>query len=170
MTLAALAAPASRTVWWHFPEGPVFTAEGFTCPLSAEPYVFQDVPHVFRHCVEEPAFCDEDGMPVVTASLWREAGDDCWRVGEIEYPEGESDPDGSAHLFELLMDPSPEAFQRFAEDYYGVIVDLDAVRHVYALRPLTQAVVTALNADLALEDLAEDLAAARYAGRGRPAS
>ncbi|MER6176423.1 hypothetical protein [Streptosporangium sp. NPDC001681] len=43
MTLAALAAPASRTVWWYFPEGSVSTAEGFTCPLSAEPYVFQDV-------------------------------------------------------------------------------------------------------------------------------
>lgn len=126
------------------------------------PGVLDSVPHVFRHWVEEPVFCDEDGMPVVTASLWREAGDDCWRVGEIEYPDGESDPDGSAHLFELLMDPSPEAFQRFAEDYYGVIVDLDAVRHVYALRPLTQAVVTTLNAGLALEDLAEDLAAARY--------
>jgi hypothetical protein len=36
------------------------------------------------------------------------------------------------------------------------------VRHVYALCPLTQAVVTALNADLAVKDLADDLAAARY--------
>ncbi|WP_433248760.1 hypothetical protein ACQPYK_01110 [Streptosporangium sp. CA-135522] len=43
MTLAALAAPALRTVWWYFPEGPTYTAEGFACPLSAEPYVFQDV-------------------------------------------------------------------------------------------------------------------------------
>jgi hypothetical protein len=44
----------------------------------------------------------------------------------------------------------------------SVPVDLDAVRHVYALRPLTQAVVTALNADLSIEDLADDLATARY--------
>ncbi|WP_239095365.1 hypothetical protein [Planotetraspora silvatica] len=98
----------------------------------------------------------------MTACLWREAGEDRWRVGEIEYPDGESDPDGSTHLFALLVDPSPEVFQRFAEDYYDVPVDLDAVRHVYALRPLTQEVVTALNADLKLEDLAEDLAASRY--------
>lgn len=77
-------------------------------------------------------------MPVVTASLWREAGDDCWRVGEIEYPDGESGPDGSAHLFELLMDPSPEAFQRFAEDYYGVIVCCSAskVGHVSSVLPM----------------------------------
>ncbi|WP_326823855.1 hypothetical protein [Streptosporangium sp. NBC_01756] len=43
MTLAALVAPASRTVRWYFPAGPTYTAEGFACPLSAEPHVFQDV-------------------------------------------------------------------------------------------------------------------------------
>ncbi|ACZ83281.1 hypothetical protein [Streptosporangium roseum] len=126
------------------------------------PGVLDSVPGVFRHCVEEPAFCDEDGMPIVTACLWREAGDDRRRAGEIEYPDCESDPDGAAHLFGLLVDPPAEAFRRFAEDYYEVPVDLDAVRHVHALRPLTQAVVTALNADLTLRDLAEDLAASRY--------
>jgi hypothetical protein len=126
------------------------------------PGVLDSVPGVFRHLVGEPAFCDEDGMPVVTACLWREARDERWRVGEIEYPNGESDPDGTAHLFGLLVDPSPEAFRRFAEEYYEVPVNLDAVRHVYALRPLTPAVVTTLNADVTLESLSEDLVAARY--------
>ncbi|WP_236050403.1 hypothetical protein [Nonomuraea cypriaca] len=126
------------------------------------PGVLDSVPEVFRRCVQEPAFCDEDGMSVVTACLWREAGDNCWRVGAIDYPDGVSDPDGAAYLFARLVDPSPEAFRRFAEDYYEVPVDLDAVRHVYALRPLTQAVVTALNAGLPVEDVADDLAAARY--------
>ncbi|GAA3181689.1 hypothetical protein [Nonomuraea roseoviolacea] len=32
----------------------------------------------------------------------------------------------------------------------------------YALRPLTQTIVAALNADLSMGDLAYDLAAARY--------
>lgn len=126
------------------------------------PGVLDSVPEVFRHCVAEPAFCDEDGMPVVTACLWRESGDDRWRVGEIGYPDGASDPDGATHLFARLIDLSPEAFRRFAEDYYEAPVDLDAVRHVYALCPLTQAVVTALNADLTMQDLADDLRAARY--------
>ncbi|GGL53176.1 hypothetical protein [Planomonospora parontospora] len=126
------------------------------------PGVLDSVPEVFRHCVTEPAFCDENGMPVVTACLWRETGDDHWRVGEIDYPDGASDPDGAPHLFTRLVDPSPEAFRRFAEDYYEVPVDLEAVQHVYALRPLTQTVVTTLNADLTVKDLADDLAAARY--------
>ncbi|MFI6794955.1 hypothetical protein [Streptosporangium canum] len=59
-------------------------------------------------------------MPVVTAYLWRETGDDRRRVGEIDYPDGASDPDGAAYLFARLVDPFPEAFQRFAEDYYEV--------------------------------------------------
>lgn len=101
-------------------------------------------------------------MPVVTVCLWRMTSDDGWRVGEIEYPDGVSDPDGAEFLFARLIDPSPEAFQRFAEDYYEVHVTLHAIGHIYALRPLTQPVVTALNADLSLENLADDLAAARY--------
>ncbi|MEV4111417.1 hypothetical protein [Nonomuraea sp. NPDC049695] len=83
-------------------------------------------------------------------------------MGEIDYPDDVSDPDGAAYLFARLFDPSPEAFRRFAEDYYEVPVDLDAVRHVYVLRPLTQAVVTVLNADLSVEDLADDLATAQH--------
>ncbi|MFC7590972.1 hypothetical protein ACFQYP_50280 [Nonomuraea antimicrobica] len=101
-------------------------------------------------------------MPVVTACLWRATDDAWWQAGEIDYPDGMGDPDGAAHLFARLVDPLPETFRRFAEDYYEIPVDLEAVRHVYALRPLTQAVVTALNAELSVQDLADDLAAARY--------
>jgi hypothetical protein len=64
--------------------------------------------------------------------------------------------------FARLVEPSPEELRRFAEDHYEVPVDLDAVRHVHALRPLTQAVVTALDADLTMKDLAGTLAASRY--------
>ncbi|GAA2208575.1 hypothetical protein GCM10009850_040330 [Nonomuraea monospora] len=126
------------------------------------PGVLDSVPEIFGHYVREPAFCDEDGMPVVTACMWRAAEDDGWQVGEIEYPDGLSDPDGAGYLFARLADPTPEAYRRFAEDYHEVPIALDAVRHVYELRPLTQEVVSVLNAELSLKDLAEDLAAARY--------
>lgn len=73
------------------------------------PGVLDSVPAVFLHNVREPAFCDENGMPVVTACMWREADDDRWRAGDIDFPAGADDPDGSADLFRLLTDASPEA-------------------------------------------------------------
>lgn len=161
-------------------------ARGFAHESSMSPYesdqgdqvwpgVLDEVPEAFRTQVEEPAFADEDGIPVVTACLWRETGDDAWRAGTIEFPPSdteaetvadgetnaettvEADPDGAGFLFRLLVDRSPEAFQAWAADYYEVPVDLAAVRHIFALRPLTPAVVTALNSKATLDDLAEDI-------------
>ncbi len=118
------------------------------------PGVVDEVPEVFGACVEEPAFADEDGMPVVTACVWRRAGDDRWQAGTIEFPEDATeDPDGAAHLFQLLVDRSPEAFQRWAEDYCEIPVDLAAVRHVFSSRPLTEEVVRSLNSDIGMADL-----------------
>ena len=118
------------------------------------PGVLDSVPEVFQGCVEEPAFTD-DGMPMVTVCLWRETGDDQWRAGEIDFPEGHADADGSGWLFQLLIDPTPEAFQGFAQDYYETAVDTAAVSHVYAGRPLSQEVVFALNAEVSIADLAD---------------
>ncbi|WP_166629604.1 hypothetical protein [Streptomyces sp. GC420] len=108
------------------------------------PGVLDSVPDVFRAQVEEPAFMDH-GMPCVTFCLWRETGDTRWHTGRIDFPSGYSDPDGSRWMSDLLVDPTPEAFQSFAEDYYECPVDLDAVRHVYAGRPLTPEIVARLN-------------------------
>ncbi|GAA2453934.1 hypothetical protein [Streptomyces macrosporus] len=126
------------------------------------PGVLDDVPEVFRPYVTEPAFSDEDGLPCVTACLWRESGDDAWRAGTIEFPEGTDDPDGAGYLFELLVDRSPEAFREFARDYYETPVDLAAVRHVLALRPLTDEVVAALNPEVTLAELADDITGIGY--------
>ncbi|WP_018563684.1 hypothetical protein [Streptomyces sp. BoleA5] len=126
------------------------------------PGVVDEVPEVFRPYVEEPAFCDEDGVPVATVCLWRGAGDDAWRHGPVDLPADREDADGASYLFELLTDRSPEAFRAFAEDYYEVPVDLDAVRHIKALRPLTPEVVATLNADVTIEGLAEDVAGIGY--------
>ncbi|MFE7935322.1 hypothetical protein ACFU6S_42680 [Streptomyces sp. NPDC057456] len=127
------------------------------------PGVLDDVPEVFASCVEEPAFTDEDGMPVATACLWRESADDGWSTGTIDFPDHPADdPDGAARLFRLLADRSPSAFRQWAEDHYEVPVDLEAVRHVLASRPLTDTVVAALNPGLAVTDLAKDIERAGY--------
>ncbi|MFI6846326.1 hypothetical protein OG535_01575 [Kitasatospora sp. NBC_00085] len=126
------------------------------------PGVIDDVPEVFGPFVEEPAFTDEDDVPAVTACLWRGATDDRWQHGVIDFPAGHPDPDGATALFELLVDRSPEAFQRWAEDYYEVPVDLGAVRDVYALRTLNEKLVSSLNSEVTLADLAEDIAEIGY--------
>jgi len=122
------------------------------------PGVLDAVPEAFREFVEEPAFCDEDGMPVVTACLWRGGDDDCWQTGEIEFPEERTDPDGADALFELLADRSPDAYIRFAEDYYETTLNPAAVTAVLSLQPLTAMLIATLNPDVRLEDLAADLA------------
>ncbi|MFD5121701.1 hypothetical protein [Streptomyces sp. NPDC058385] len=127
------------------------------------PGVLDEVPDVFRPCVEEPAFCDEDGMPVVTACMWRETDHASWKAGTIDYPDEQpDDPDGAGYLFQLLVDRSPEAFQQWAEDYYEVPVALEAVSHIFASRPLSDSVVNALNPEVTVADLAKDLAEIGY--------
>lgn len=127
------------------------------------PGVLDEVPDIFQSYIEEPAFSDEDGVPVITACIWRETGDDVWKTGTIDFPDrGMEDPDGAGRLFHLLVDRSPEAFQQWTEDYYEVPVDLEAVRHVFSSRPLTEDVVSALNSEIVLADLAEDLAQIGY--------
>ncbi|MET7736356.1 hypothetical protein ABZT02_34075 [Streptomyces sp. NPDC005402] len=127
------------------------------------PGVLDEVPDVFRPCVEEPAFSDEDGMPVVTACTWRETGDGGWKAGSIDFPHrANEDPDGAGYLFQLLLDRSPEAFQDWAEGYYEVSVDLEAVRHILSSRPLTEGVISALNSEIDLVDLMQDVAEIGY--------
>ncbi|KIF69289.1 hypothetical protein HY68_12910 [Streptomyces sp. AcH 505] len=117
------------------------------------PGVVDSVPDVFRKYVREPAFTDEDGTPVVTVCVWRQPADERWRAGRIDFPGGHPDPDGSEWLFGLLVDPTPEAFQSFAKDYYETPVDLEAVRHLYDLRPLTRSVIADLNPAVSLHDV-----------------
>ncbi|WP_240634464.1 MULTISPECIES: hypothetical protein [Streptomyces] len=119
------------------------------------PGVLDSVPKIFQHYVQEPAFVDEQGTPVVTVCLWRELEDDTWKAGEIAFPEGHEDPDGSNYLFELLLSPTPEAYHSFAEDYYERTIDIEAVRDLYALRPLDASLITRLNASASIKDAIE---------------
>ncbi|MFJ5231090.1 hypothetical protein ACIQBJ_14495 [Kitasatospora sp. NPDC088391] len=133
-----------------------------TAPLAPWPGLLDTVPAVFRPQVEEPAFCD-DGVLRATVCFWRETHDTAWRTGDLApLPPGQVDDGSAGWLFDVLAAGTPEAYQEFAEDYYETTVDLDAVRHVFALRPLTEAVVTALNPEQSLAGLAADLAETGY--------
>ncbi|MFC8073917.1 hypothetical protein ACFUN8_00085 [Streptomyces sp. NPDC057307] len=134
------------------------------------PGVIDGVPTHFRSCVEEPAFSNGDHVPAVTACIWRETADTRWRHGTIDFPAGYDDPDGANRLFHLLTDPSPKAYQRFAEDYYEVPVNHAAVRRVYALRPLSPALVSGLNEATSLSAVAEEIRGIGYSGLQRSSS
>jgi hypothetical protein len=49
---------------------------------------------------------------------WAGPTDDRWHTGAIDFPAGQEDPDGGEWLLELLLDDSPEAYRRFAEENY----------------------------------------------------
>ncbi|MER5419514.1 hypothetical protein [Streptosporangium roseum] len=131
------------------------------------PGLFDGVPEAFRPLATEPAFSDQDGTPRETVCFWREQADTEWRSGAIEaLPEGVKDDRSAKWLFDVLVDGRPEAYQQFAEEYYEVMVNIGAVRHIYALQPLTQNVVSSLNPDVNLSSLEGDLAQIGYPVHG----
>lgn len=150
----------------------VFSAEGafgygFDHESPMSPYVnglrpwpglIDGVPEVFQHARDDKAFWDPLGTPRATVAFWRTTADTHWRCGPVEGV----DKDGADQLFEVLADGRPEAYLTFAEDYYELALDLEPVRHVYALMPLTEYVVTSLNRQRRLSDLSEGLAEIGY--------
>lgn len=149
----------------------VFAHESELSPFGREdrsvwPGVLDGVPEELRHCVDEPAFsADEDGtaVPCVTACIWRTAGDDTWRTGDVD--AGEFD-DGAQDLLDLIIAGDPDSYQSFAEDYWELDLDIDAIWHVFELRPLTPEVVAALNPEVKLDELADDIAEIGYPTAG----
>ncbi|MEV0230583.1 hypothetical protein [Nonomuraea sp. NPDC050786] len=130
-------------------------------PPAIRPDLIHRVPEAFRAQLEEPAFCD-DGALRATVCFWREHEDAAWSSVVVQIlPDGEECA-SAEWLFEVLLDGSPEGYQRFAQEYFEVEMDLEAVRHIYALRPLTQSVVSSLNPDVSLASLAGDIAEIGY--------
>lgn len=125
--------------------------------LRPWPGVVDDVPEVLRPQVDEVAFTLED-VPLITSCLWRIASDDCWRTGPATYER-----DGSDHMFELLIDRSPAAYVAWAvTDEEEPPVPLEPVAHIFALRPLTEEVVRALNPETGLRNVRADLQVIGY--------
>jgi hypothetical protein len=121
------------------------------------PGLLDGVPEVFNSARDEPAFHDET-TPRATVCFWRTTDDTAWHCGPVEGV----DADGADWLFEVVADGRPEAYLTFAEDYYETALDLEPIRHVYALMPLTEYVVTSLNPRRRLTDLAEGIAEIGY--------
>ena len=78
-----------------------------------------------------------------------------WQVGIIDYPDRE-DPDGSEELLSIL-NGHPAAYRDFAEEYYETKVDISLIEQIYQHHPLTTELVKALNKNVTLEMLKDDI-------------
>lgn len=123
--------------------------------LAAEPF-YQGLPAELAACAAEPAFSTDD----VTFCLWRSHSDAHWNHNLIELPD-DDDPDGSAYLLSPL-DGVPETYWLWAEEYYERNVALHAVKAIYERQRLTDDLVKALNPELSLKALREDLRTIGY--------
>lgn len=106
---------------------------------KAWPGVLDSVPPEFAAFLKEPAFNIAD----TTFCIWRTRGDSQWHRGIISFPEG-PDPDGSEGLL-WALGGDQRTYQQFARDYFGMDLDLSAVRHVFDHAPLTPDLVRRLN-------------------------
>jgi hypothetical protein len=124
-------------------------------PLSRDegqiwPGVLEHVPNEFSEFLQDAAFNLED----TTYCIWRLTTGSGWQCGPIEFPtEGD---DGSA-TFLWMFDGLPETYRNWAKGYFEIPVPIAVVRHVYAHKPLTTAIVQKLNPEIELQDLNEDI-------------
>jgi hypothetical protein len=140
-----------------------FAHESVMSPYALEPKgvwpgILDTVPVEFAACLREPAF----SIGNVTFCIWRRNADANWSRGPVTFPPNVEDPDGSEFLLSDL-DGRPETYQRYASEYFEKEVDIASVVHVYRHRPLTQEIVTSLNPELSLAELAGDLDEIGYA-------
>jgi hypothetical protein len=121
-------------------------------PARLWPGVIDSVPLDFAECLREPAFKIKD----TTFCVWRQNKDAAWQRGEIVFPDGHEDPDGSEALLSPL-DGQPETYRGWAVGYYERDISLRAVKHIYQHEPLNAPVIADLNSDVTLRDLHTDI-------------
>ena len=107
------------------------------------PGLFDGVPDAFDKFLADPAFTRQ--QTTFCAWLLDEDGAGWRRSESIEFPPGD-DPDGSAKLMRFL-DRRPDTYKTWADEYYGVPVDLGVVQRIYDQEPLRLSLIRALNPD-----------------------
>lgn len=126
-------------------------------PLRVVPGLLEPVPAALREAAQDPAWQTE-GMPATTVSLWRLDGDDRWSHGVAQ---GTGNVPDGASLFDGL-DGEASTYAAFVADHYEVDLDLAAIEHVFAGRPLTPDVARRLNPDIEWAERVEDLRGIGY--------
>jgi hypothetical protein len=150
----AIFAPAGAIVKGFAHESPM--SPHSKNPPTVWPGVLDAVPSVLAGLLADPAFSTLDA----TFCIRRTRDSAAWQRGTIEFPEGK-DPDGSEDLLAIL-DGNPRTYQAWAECYFERSVSLPAVVHIYEHRPLSEEIIAALNPNVSMRELAQDLEEIAY--------
>jgi hypothetical protein len=102
---------------------------------------------------EEPAFHWE----ATSFCYWRLSTDPVWH----EAQEQEAAQTGAAELLGILADPAL-GYRQFASEYYEQEIDPWVLEHVLNHLPITPELVAALNPELGMDDIREDLEQVGY--------
>jgi hypothetical protein len=136
-------------------------------PRSLWPGLVEGIPDSFMEFVNEPAFSEASGVPLMTICLWRGQQDDAWSFGNVTYPSDGADADGSGWLFAQLLDGSPQSYLAFAAEYFGADLQLADVAAVYQGSPLAREQVLRMNPARDWDELVEELEQIGYPVEGR---
>ena len=137
------------------------TAADQTTGASPDNIIFNELPAAFLPCLAEPAFLIEE----TTFCVWRSQSDSHWRHGPI--PARILDLDGLTRLLRHL-DADARTYVEWAKDYFEHFereIPLESVLAVYAHEPLDDSLVSALNDEMKLKDLLDDLNEIGYPSR-----
>ena len=124
---------------------------------SQWPRIFDLVPEEFQSFLKEPAF----DIPNTTFCIWRRNADASWQAGNIEYPGGDENDDGSDEQLALFAG-GPDLYVRFAKEYFEQAIPLEAVGRVYSHQVLTDTIIKQLNPQSDLPSLEPDLVEIGY--------
>ena len=119
--------------------------------------VQRSVPAEFGAFLHEPAF----SMDSVSYCFWRRSGDRAW--SKVAHPDAglEHWTDGSADYLSILLAPA-SCYYDYATDYFECEPPLASIEHIYAMAPLSGAIVKSLNPQLSLAEAQASAAAIGY--------
>lgn len=112
--------------------------------------VIDEVPNEFKDFLDEPAFSIEE----TSFCIWNKSSEKKWKIGEINFPNGE-DPDGSEGLL-FILDGNHKTYLEWAENYYDRQINEEGIKYIFKHEPLTNELVEKLNPELRLVDLEDD--------------
>ncbi|MDL2353654.1 MAG: hypothetical protein QFF03_00190 [Pseudomonadota bacterium] len=115
------------------------------------------LPGEFAGFLREPSF----EMDAVSYCYWRRSGDAAW--SKVVHPDAGLAhwSDRSADYLSILLAPA-DCYYEYATDYFECEPPLASIEHIYALAPLTAAIVKSLNPHLTLAEAQAAAAAIGY--------